>query len=440
MTRFAIDAAYGFAALVSSPVWLWRMSRNGKLKTDWPARFGRVSAPVPRTAKRRILLHAVSVGEVNAIRLLVEALSADPSRPEIVIASTTDTGCARAKAIFGDRHQVVRFPFDFSWPVERFLDSVRPDLVALVELEVWPNFMSSCRRRGIPVAVVNGRLSERSFARYRRARPLVAPSFRRLTAVSAQTDAYAERFIALGVPHGSVFVSGTMKWDTAEIADEVPGAVELASALGIDRTQPIVVAGSTALGEERLIAESLPPDVQLVVAPRKPEWFDRAATEMPGCARRSRGDRGSSSGRFLLDTMGELRKAYALADVAIVGRSFGTLHGSDMMEPVALGKATIIGPRWGDFRETMDALLADRGIVQSSVENLKADLARLLNDAGERAALAARGRAVIRRRQGATRRNAELLLSMIGSDDTTVENELGGAATAGSEESRHARV
>ena len=415
MTRFAVDAAYGIAAVASSPVWLWRMARSGKLRTDWPARFGRVANASPRSKRPRILIHAVSVGEVNAIRLLVERLAADPSRPEVVVASTTDTGCARAAALFGARHAVVRYPFDFSISVERFLDSVRPDLVALVELEVWPNFTASCRRREIPVVVVNGRLSERSFRRYRAVRPIVAPSFRRLTAVSAQTDAYAERFLALGVQRGSVVVSGTMKWDTAEIADDVPGAAELASELGIDRSRPLVVAGSTALGEESLIAHALPPDVQLLVAPRKPEWFDRAAVAMPGCARRSRGDRGSSTGRFLLDTMGELRKAYALADLVVVGRSFGTLHGSDMMEPVALGKAVVIGPRWGDFRETMEALLAGNGIVESASERLAADMSRLLGDAAERARLAERGREVIRVRQGATDRNVELLLSMLAS-------------------------
>lgn len=413
MARFAVDAAYGLAALATCPVWLWRMHRTGKLKTDWPARFGRVNEPMPRGARPRILLHAVSVGEVNAIRLLVDELAASPIAPEVVVASTTDTGVARATALFAGRHRVVRYPFDASFAVERFLDAVRPDVVGLVELEVWPNFTASCARRGIPIAVINGRLSERSFGRYRRVRPVVAPSFRRLVAASAQTEAYAERFLALGVPRGGVLVSGTMKWDTAEIADRVDGAEQLAAAMGVDRSRPVVVAGSTAPDEERLIADALPAGVQLIVAPRKPEWFDDAAKALPGCARRSAGTRGSATGRFLLDTMGELRKAYALADVVVVGRSFGTLHGSDMMEPIALGKATVIGPRWGDFRDTMEALLSEGAIVESDAARLRDDLARLLADPTERRTLAERGRAVIRRRQGATRRNAELLLGLV---------------------------
>jgi 3-deoxy-D-manno-octulosonic-acid transferase len=420
VTRFLVDAAYCSAALVTSPVWLYRMARSGKLRTDWPARFGRVADPKPRGARPRLLIHAVSVGEVNAIRLLVETLAADPLRPEIVVATTTDTGFARAQAIFasgeGPRAQlamVVRYPFDASWAVRRFLDAVQPDLVALVELEVWPNFTSACAARGIPCVVVNGRLSERSFRRYRLARPFVSPSFRRLLAVSAQTDAYAERFTALGVARGSVFVAGTMKWDTAEIANSVPGADELAIALGIDRSRPLVVAGSTAPGEERIIADALPDEAQLLIAPRKPEWFDGVAAALPGVARRSRGERASPTGRYLLDTIGELRKAYALADLVVVGRSFGALHGSDMMEPIALGKATLIGPRSGDFRDMMDALREGQGIVETTVERLGEDIRRWLADPAGRAALAARGRAVIRSRQGATRRNAELLLSML---------------------------
>ena len=409
------DAAYLLAAIVTSPLWLIRMGRSGKLKTDWPARFGRVPPASRPTRRPRILLHAVSVGEVNAVRLLVEALAADRSNPEVIVATTTDTGFARASSLFGGKHRVVRYPFDASFAVRRFLDSIRPDLVALVELEVWPNFMRACERRGIPVVVVNGRLSARSFGRYRLVRSLLGSSFRRLASVSAQTEAYASRFRAMGAP--DVVVGGTMKWDTAEIADQVPGAEDLAAALGVDRTRPLVVAGSTAPGEESLIAAGLPDGVQFLVAPRKPEWFDGAARSLPGCVRRSAATDGPShrspAGRFLLDTIGELRKAYSLADLVVVGRSFGTLHGSDMMEPIALGRATIVGPRTGDFQETMDALLAGGGIVQVTAEELAPTMATLLQSPAARAALAEKGRAGIRDKQGATRRNAELLLSML---------------------------
>lgn len=412
---FLHDCAYALAALVSSPLWAWRLARTGKWRTDWPARFGRVSA-LPRDRSRpRILLHAVSVGEVNAIRLLVDALAAHPRAPEIVVATTTDTGFARATSLFGGRHAVVRYPFDASRAVARFLDAVRPDVVGLVELEVWPNFVRACAARGIQVAVVNGRLSERSFGRYRLARPLLGGSFRRLAIVSAQTEEYAERFRAMGAPR--VVVGGTMKWDTAEIADRVPGADALATTLGVDRSRPLVVAGSTEPGEEALLRAALPAGAQLLVAPRKPEWFDAAAQAMAPCTRRSDPERDldhrTSGGRFLLDSIGELRAAYALADVVVVGRSFGRLYGSDMMEPVALGKPTIVGPRVADFRETVEALEEGRGIVRTDAAGLPAALDRLLADPDERRRLAEAGRRVIRARQGATKRNAAILVDLL---------------------------
>lgn len=403
-----LDLCYAIAAIVTSPVWLVRMWRTGKIRTDWPARLGRGES-VARTGRPRILLHAVSVGEVNAIRLLVRRLEDDPMRPEVFVATTTDTGFARASELFPGR--TVRYPFDFSSAVGRLFDRLRPDVVGLVELEVWPNFTAECRRRGIAVAVVNGRLSERSFGRYRKVRALVAPSFRRLAASGVQTDDYAARFRALGA--GRVETLGTMKWDTAEIADSVAGADDLARELGIDRSRPLVVAGSTAPGEPELLGAALPEGVQLLVAPRKPEWFEAAAAALPGCVRRTERRAGSATGRFVLDTIGELRKAYALADVVVVGRSFGDLHGSDMSEPIALGKATLIGPRSGDFVEQMAALRKGGGIVETSRESLRGDLARLLGDTSARRGLADRGRAIIRDRQGATERYARLLLSLL---------------------------
>jgi 3-deoxy-D-manno-octulosonic-acid transferase len=261
--------------------------------------------------------------------------------------------------------------------------------------------------------VVNGRLSARSLRRYELVAPLLRPTFRRLTAVAAQTAAHAERFRAMGVPAERITVTGTMKWDTAEIADDVDGAAALAEALGIDRGRPLVVAGSTAGDEHELLHRAVPSGVQLLCAPRKPEWFDDAARALPGCARRSRGDRGSATDRYLLDTIGELRRAYALADVVVVGRSFGALHGSDMMEPVALGKPVIVGPRVEDFRDAVDALLGGGGLMQVDREGLAPALRALLDDPARCARLAAAGRSVIRAQQGATERHAALIRAIV---------------------------
>ncbi|MBI1375612.1 MAG: hypothetical protein GC159_23120 [Phycisphaera sp.] len=416
------DIAYGVGMAVSSPLWGIRMLRTGKWRTDWAGRFGRCDVQ-PDAARKTVMIHAVSVGEVNAIRQLVTQLHerlGDTVR--LVISTTTDTGTARAKSLFEPAHAVVRYPLDFTCCVRRVLDAVRPDVVALTELEVWPTFVEECDRRGAAVVVINGRLSERSYGRYRLIRGLVSGAFGRLRAAAVQDAAYAERFVGMGVPAERVTVTGTMKWDTAVIADAVDGADTLAEAMGIDRGRPLVVCGSTGPGEEAMIVERLRdlPDVQLLIAPRKPERFDEAAAAMTNPVRRSAHadgttrdpDPGTNTQRhFLLDTIGDLRKAYALCDVAIVGRSFCPLYGSDMIEPIALGKPTIIGPNVADFRDTMDKFLAGDGIIQlPDPHTLRDTVAGLLADRDKSRALAERGRTVIRAQQGATARHVELII------------------------------
>jgi 3-deoxy-D-manno-octulosonic-acid transferase len=408
--RWLFDFFYLVAAVVLLPIWLPRMIATGKIRTDWRGRFGRVALRPAEDERPTILIHAVSVGEINATRPLVEILARQPASPRLVISTTTDTGFARAMALYGEAHEVVRYPFDLSIAVDRFLRAVRPDTVALVELEVWPNFTRACARRGIPVCVINGRLSARSASRYRWVKWIVAPSFRRLARVGAQTEEYANRFVAMGVPPARVTVTDTMKWDTAVIEDRVEGADDLAREMGIDRSRPLIVAGSTALGEHEILRAALPDGAQLLCAPRKPEWFEDAARALPGCARRSKGGRASAKGLFLLDTIGELRKAYALADVVVVGRTLLDFGGSDMMEPVGLGKATVIGPHVRNFADTARALREGGGLVQCSVKDLKAAMDSLLRNVGRRQELAARGREIIRIHQGAAARHAEIIL------------------------------
>ena len=361
----------------------------------------------------RLLVHAVSVGEVNAIGALIDRLTDRPKAPSIVISTTTNTGHARAVELFGGRFDVVRFPFDFSPAVRRFLSTVAPAAVICFELELWPNFTWLCHRRGIPIGVINGRLSERSLRRYRLIRPIVRKSFERLAFAAVQNTDYRRRFVELGADPDRVEVTGTMKWDASPIADRVEGADELAQALGVDRDKPLVVAGSTAPDEHELLVNSLPPGAQLICAPRKPEWFDQAADAMPGCTRRSVGGSAKQTMYFLLDTIGELPMAYALADVVIIGRSFGALYGSNPIEPIALGKATVIGPAASDFQETVDALLAGDGMIQTTRSELPQVLADLLDRPERRNELANNGRRVIRSNQGATARTVELIDSLM---------------------------
>ena len=426
-----VDIAFLLFAVVTMPFWLVSMWKRGKLRTDWSSRLGWRLPQIPEQQvpeqqvpeqdvtktgaqpAHRILLHAVSVGEVNAARILADMLAAEPMNAQVIISVTTDTGIERARKVFGSQHTVVRYPFDFSWSVRRFLGAVRPDVVLLMELEIWPNFTRLCANRSIPIAVINGRLSARSFARSLRVRWILSPMFRRLSRVAAQDQAYADRFEAMGVARNRIAVTGTMKWDTAEIADHVDGAEELAQEMGIDRSMPLIVAGSTALGEETLISAACPEGVQLLCAPRKPEWFDQTYRALPGSVRRSEKRAGSASGRFVLDTIGELRKAYALADLVVLGRTFGNLHGSDMMEPAGLGKVVIVGPRVDDFQSTADALIKSGGLVQTSAENLRATIAELLADPKRREQIAFSARDVIRKEQGASARHAKIAQELL---------------------------
>jgi 3-deoxy-D-manno-octulosonic-acid transferase len=331
----------------------------------------------------------------------------------VIVSVTTDTGLARARALYADVCDVVRTPLDFSWAVRRFLDFTKPDVLGLVELEVWPNLVRQCQARGVAVGVVNGRLSERSFKGYRRGRAVIGPSFRRLDFAAVQDEAYAARFRAMGVAPERVTVTGSMKWDAVEVVEgsaRTEGALGLAHALGLDVSRPIVVAGSTAPGEEVLLHAAVPGDVQLVCAPRKPEWFDQAAAAMPGCVRRSAGVARAGANRFVLDSIGELSTLYRVADVVVIGRSFGGLYGSDPMEPAGLGLPVLIGPEHADFAAGVGLLEAAGGIRVVDRAGLAGAVAGLLADGSARRAMGEKARACVRAQQGASARHADLLM------------------------------
>ncbi len=400
-----LDLLYIPLALVTAP--FWALKKRG----GWAGRFGKgETLPAKQPGKPRVMLHAVSVGEVSALRALVPLLTKEA---EVVITTTTDTGLARARELFASTCRVERYPLDFSWSVRRFLDRIAPDVVALVELEIWPQFVDACADRGIPICIINGRLSARSFKGYQKIDGFFGKRLHKLAFAAVQDADYAQRFEALGLPADKCLIVGTMKWDGAGLVDEVPGAAELAQQLGIDRSKPLIVAGSTAEDEEALLVSAVPAGVQLLCAPRKPEHFEVAARAMPGCVRRSNVAGDPSKGLFLLDTIGELRKAYSLADVVVVGRSFGSLYGSDPIEPIALGKPTVIGPATSDFAQNVRDLVGSGGLLQVSREQLGDTLSQLLADPARRRAVAEAGRGVIRERQGASARHAELILTLV---------------------------
>lgn len=428
-----LDIAYLTGLTVSSPVWCYKLLSTGKWRTDWSGRFGKGDALPKPAGTRTILFHAVSVGETNLIRRLVAELESRDEKLNIVIANTTNTGINQSTKLYGSKHQIVRYPLDLSGAVAHFLDRVKPDVVATVELEVWPHLTQACHQRNIPICVINGRISDRSFPRYAQIAPLLRPTFSKLTAAAMQTQVYADRIIAMGTPAERVHVLDSMKWDAADLSDTVAGTDELATAMGIDRSRPIVVLGSTGEDEEKLLSDQLErvlsPDVQMIIVPRKPERFDAVAAQYPGIVRRTQYPDGSQRPQdqqryFLVDTLGELRKVYSLGNVVIVGRSFNRWGGSDPIEPVALGKPTLYGPDHRNFTEIANALHDGGGIlIPQTPTQAATDTARLLANTDEASKLAANGRDVIRTRLGATQRHADLLFQLLDKAQTPAHRD-----------------
>ena len=428
------DILYGAGVTISAPVWLLKSKTRRKVLAAFDKRMGHTQ---PRSGSEPlVLIHAVSLGEINATRRLVDELTL--ARPDLhfVVTSTTDTGYSRGLDIYRNhpRVQVIRFPLDFSSAIRRLLDALRPSIAVLMELEVWPNFMRECAARKIPVVLVNGRVTEGSFRNYRRARPFTRPMFAKLSWVCAQEPVYADRFVAMGVDRAKVEVTGTMKFDTAQIADAIPGAGELADTLGLKPHEPLWVCGSTGPGEEQIVLEIYRrllgdmPTLRLAIVPRKPERFDEVATLIGETGlelvRRSdviAGKQGVVSSRAVVlgDTMGELRKFYSLAKVVFVGRTLVDLgkkqHGSDMIEPAALAKPVVVGPYTTNFAEAMSAFRGADAILEAAdATTLEKHTRKLLADPESATAMGRRAQGVVRNQQGATQRHVEAVLRFLG--------------------------
>jgi 3-deoxy-D-manno-octulosonic-acid transferase len=432
------DIAYGLGVGLSSPFWLAHPRARKKVLAALSQRMGDV--PTRDTSKPAIMVHAVSLGEINATRALIELLRTERPGLQFIVSVTTETGYARGIELYAKQPDVTlaRYPLDFTAAVDRLLNALRPTVVALLELEVWPNFIRRCQQRNVPVLLINGRITPGSFRKYRLAQPLLRPMFARLHHVAAQDQTYANRFAELGVGAGKISVTGTMKFDTAQIADSLPGQAELAAAVGLDAAEePIWVCGSTGPGEEALILpiyrELLKkfPQLRLVIVPRKPERFDEVAELIResgfALVRRSqpgiKPELSAPPPVVLGDTIGELRKFYALARVVFVGRTLVDLghrqHGSDMIEPAALARATVVGPFTANFADAMNFFQAAGAIriVQNAAE-LGRVIDALLSDPAAAGAMGAAARDVVKSQQGATQRHARLILDTLDSLDT----------------------
>ena len=394
-----------------------RTRRAGLRDNGWWQRLGFVRLPV--TGRPRLWVHAVSVGEVQAAVPLVNALKARCPNHDLVLSTTTATGAAQARRQLGEGVFHCHLPFDLAGAVHRFLARVQPDMLLILETELWPNLLAACCARGVPAALVNARLSERSLARYRRLPTLAAAMLSDLDIIVAQGPQDAGRFEALGAPRARIHVSGNLKFDLPMPAAMQAQGLALRARLGPAR--PVWIAASTHAGEEeqvlaahaRLRAQL--PDALLLLVPRRPERFDEvhALCVAQGfeVERRSAGlTAPSAAAVFLGDTMGELPAFYAAADVAFVGGSLVPHGGHNLLEPALLAVPVLSGPHVHNFIEISRLLAAAAGLrTVASVAELANTLQALLADPQARAQQAARAGAVIEAHRGATDRTLAAL-------------------------------
>ena len=410
--------AIGF--VLALPYYLWKGRSTGKYLASFRERMGRFEAPLNAGGRTSIWIHAVSVGEVLAARALVGPLKERfPGRP-IFVSTTTATGNAVARQSVRAADGLLFAPFDWPGPVRRALAAVDPALLVLVETELWPNLIHEARRRGTRVALVNGRISPRSYPRYRRIRRFLRPMLADVDVFLMQGEAHARRVTDMGAPPDRVKVTGNLKFDSLGEARTPEPLARLIGGGG-----PLWVAGSTAPGEEELVLRALrevrkrEPRVRLLLAPRHPERFGEAAAlaEATGfrVARRSSLARPwADEDVLILDTIGELAQVYPLASVVFVGGSLVAAGGHNILEAAVAGKATIVGPHMENFQEVADEFLAEGALVQvGSAEELAGEVAGLLADAGRRDAIGERARGLIHRNRGALSGTVDALAGLV---------------------------
>ena len=430
MTLILYNLALLAALIASSPWWLWRMMTTRKYREGLKERLGEVPAALARMrtlGKDQVIwLHAVSVGEVLAVSRLVSELDWAFSDYRLLVSTTTHTGQELAKERFGG-NRVFYCPLDLPWAVHDYLETLRPKLLILVETEFWPNLLGGCFRRNIPVAVVNARISDRSWPRYQMLQLLWKPLLRKLSAVLAQSETDAQRLLTLGCAPEHVSVAGNLKFDV-RVVEETDVTLLLRS-LAVERR--LLVAGSTLDGEEGALLAAWPrllaadPQLAMVLAPRHPERFGAVAAllERSGFPWVRRSDWPARptyaidplrNGEIvILDSIGELASVYSLACVAFVGGSLVRAGGHNPLEPAQFSTPVVMGPNYGNFLTITEDLRAHNAIRIATVDELAATLAELFANPDEAAAMGRRAREVFDRQGGATARCLEAMRALI---------------------------
>jgi 3-deoxy-D-manno-octulosonic-acid transferase len=421
-----LDLAYLLACVVASPWLLYRWLAGGG--RDLSSRFGfRLGKPL----RSSIWLHGSSAGEVALLRPLVALLERDYPDTPLVISAFTTTGLAAARRLYAS-HRVVPLPLDLSFVVAACLKHFDPRLVIVVESEFWPNFIAGARRRGVPVVLINGKMSARSYRLHSRT-GVVKRVLRELDLVAVQTEEHAGRLRALGVPTERLAVTGNMKYDLARPPADGQQAQALRTALGYAASDIVIIGGSLHEREDEAVfdayaaARAVAAEVALIVVPRYPAEagnVERLARARGYAAvRKTTVDAGRErppgrDGVLVVDTVGELGKLYGVADLAFVGGSLffrgSNKGGHNLMEPAILGVPVLFGPYNFSFKETVqDLLAANAGRLVRSAEELAATVVELVQQPAERRALGSRAREVVHAGQGATSRNYALVADLL---------------------------
>ncbi|MBR4752176.1 MAG: 3-deoxy-D-manno-octulosonic acid transferase [Thermoguttaceae bacterium] len=428
-----LDLIYLLALVFASPFLFYRAVRQKKYRDGWGQKFlGRVPVlPTTGEGKKRIWLHAVSVGEVNLLKPIVAQIDADYPNWEFVVSSTSKTGLELAKKLFGDRTAVFYCPLDFSWAVKRALRRIKPNMLVLAELELWPNLIKKASRSGVKVAIVNGRVSDGSFKIYYRIRMFLASTFRKIDLIVAQDDVAANYFRSMSPVPERVNVSGSIKFDGVKTDRNNSATQALAKLAGVRESDVVYMCGSTQDPEEKGALEVYRrlrrdyPALKLIVVPRHKERFEDVAKLLDASGfpwtRRSAiaepVDPAAEQSRVVLvDALGELGAWWGLAKIAFVGGSWGARGGQNMLEPAGYGAAVSFGPNTKNFRTIVEALLRENAAkVVADVDEMEAFVKKCLDEPDYAERLGAAARALTIRNAGATKRTLEELARLFDS-------------------------
>lgn len=419
---------FAIAYVLMMPKFLFRMCRRGGYVNRFADRFGHYPEAIRARltdGRKRVWVHAVSVGEVAVAGQLMAEMRRQAPGVAFVLSVTSSTGWTQAQAQVQAEDVLIYGPLDYPGCVRRALNAIRPAAYVITETELWPNVIRLAAARGVPIYLVNARISDRSAPGYRRLKSWFGPVLNRLTRIYAQSELDAQRLVEAGCERGRIEVSGSMKFDVARRnpAKEAELRTYLAAA-GFDPTAPILLGGSTWPGEDAFLLEvyrrarTEVPALRLILAPRhfeKAGEVERniAAAGFP-CLRKSRVPHPTAQPAetvLLADTTGELMGFYGLSQVVFVGKSLCEHGAQNMIEPCLCGCAVAIGPNTENFRPVMSDLLDQQALVQApDREALAEALLRLIRSEADRRALGARATAAVERRRGITPRLASEIL------------------------------